>query len=185
MSEPAGLNMSLDDIIKKKYQGPDQRHGGGRGGGRGGQGNLGIRVGGVQKPQAPAQAKFVQHNGQQQGGYQHHGGYSQQGGFQQQQGRGSYQQGGRGGRGGFGGQQGQGGQFSQHRGRGFNQQQQQQQQGGYQRGSTGQQQQHHNQQAGYTQQPAPPPRLPCRTFLRQETGDVVVQLKDTEVRNAA
>ncbi|GIL69943.1 hypothetical protein Vretimale_10054 [Volvox reticuliferus] len=136
MSEPAGLSMSLDDLIKKRSQGS---RGGGqamRSGGRGG-GGLGVRGGGVNKfsdRKGNGLKAGVEFSGRQQQ-------YTPQHRAQ-----------------GFGGRQGpQRGPFQQRRG-GF---------GG--RGAFGARPQH----GGGTSS--------VQTYLDDNTGNVVVKLKDTEV----
>ncbi|GLC46601.1 hypothetical protein PLESTB_001222200 [Pleodorina starrii] len=136
MSEPVGLNMSLDDLIKKRSQ-PSRGGGQGmRGGGRGG-GGLGVRGGGVNK------LSDRKSNGQKSGG--DYGGRQQQ---HTQQHRAQ----------GFGGRHGapKGG-FQQRRG-GF---------GG--RGGFGE------------RQPYGGAASSVQTYLDDNTGNVVVKLKDTEI----
>lgn len=164
MSEPVGLNMSLDDIIKKN----SEKHSRGRGD-RGRGGNLAAR-GGIQKRQT------TQH----QGGFQSRGGQT----------GGRFGFGGRRGGGRFGGDRfgndrnegfrGQGFQQHNNRGQGFKGPAQR---GGFRGGRTGGQQLFRgNQQTGFSgraiQQDAQPD-LQC--FVRQDTGEVVVQLKATEI----
>ncbi|PNH00420.1 hypothetical protein TSOC_013760 [Tetrabaena socialis] len=145
MTEPHGLNMSLDDLIKKraatgtgKGAGPAAR--GGRGSGAGG--GLAVR-GGVQKSDRKQQQNFGAQRQQAQGFHQppHRGGFG--GGFG----------------GGFKGRGGaSAGQFQQRRG-GFGGR------GGF----------------GDRQHSAAPAAAAVQTYLDDDTGNVVVKLKATEV----